>query len=124
MSSGKTRVGRQRNLYMIKRFKFNAIVWLYPGISGWHFVTLPEEISEEIDFFFSMYKRGWGSLPVIVTLGKSEWKTSIFPDKKEASYILPLKAEIRKKEGIGEGDRINIFLRVSGVGDVGESNPR
>lgn len=70
---------------MEKVFKVKARVWLYPGMAGWHFVTLPKKTAEEIDFFFSHAKKGWGSLPVNVTIGKTSWKTSIFPDKKLAA---------------------------------------
>jgi hypothetical protein len=99
---------------MTKSYTFNAKVWLYPGESGsWHFVTLPVEIAKDINDFFALAKRGWGSLPVVVTVGKAVWKTSIFPDKKTNSYLLPLKAEVRKKEAIRSGDSIDLMIKVS-----------
>lgn len=97
---------------MTKTYSFNARVWLYPGMAGWHFITLPKKVAEDIDFFFSMQKRGWGSLPVSVSVGKSKWKTSIFPDKDSGSYLLPLKKEIRKKEFIKEGGNIDLSLEI------------
>ena len=45
-------------------------------------------------------KRGWGSVRVKVTLGKTKWDTSIFPDKKSGTYLLPIKAEVRIKEHV------------------------
>ena len=69
-------------------------------MAGWHFVTLSKNISAKINKEFNSYKRGWGSLKVSVEVGKSNWKTSIFPDKKSGCYLLPLKSEIRKKENI------------------------
>jgi hypothetical protein len=57
-------------------------------------------------------KRGWGSLPVEVTVGKTTWRTSIFPDKKAGAYLFPLKASVRKKEGISEGDMITLVLEI------------
>ena len=68
-------------------------VWLYQGMAGWHFVNLPRKKSKEIKNLFGGMAGGWGSLPVIVTIGKTSWKTSIFPDKKTATYLLPLKQE-------------------------------
>jgi hypothetical protein len=35
-----------------------------------------------------------------VKIGDSEWKTSIWFDTKHQTYLLPLKAAIRKKEHI------------------------
>ncbi len=95
-----------------KNYSFKANVWLYPGMAGWHFVTLPKKTSEEIDFFFKEFKKGWGSLPVSVSVGKTSWKTSIFPDKQSQSYLLPLKKEVRKKESIKEGDIVNFIIKI------------
>src|SRR5687767_8759520 len=95
-----------------KQFDVQSEIWLYPGQAGWHFITVPKEISEEIDFLYSMEKHGWGSLPVIVTLGKTAWKTSIFPDKKTSTYLLPLKAEVRKKEKLTVGDIVELQLEI------------
>ena len=67
---------------MEKIYKIKAKVWIFPGDTPWHMVTLPKVTAKNIDFYFAHAKRGWGSLPVHVTLGKTNWKTSIFTDKK------------------------------------------
>lgn len=87
-------------------------VWLYPGMSGWHFVTVPKKQSREITWRFGAMGRGWGSLPVLVTVGNTSWKTSIFPDKKAGAYLLPLKAEVRKKENITAGKTITVVVDI------------
>jgi hypothetical protein len=89
-----------------------AKVWLYSGKATWHFVTLPKNQSAAITRFYGSLKRGWGSLPVRVTIGKTQWTTSIFPDRKAGAYILPLKADIRKKEQIREGDTLRFVLEI------------
>ena len=95
------------NLYKIK-----SEVWLYPGMAGWHFLSVPKKDSEDIKKRFGKKQRGWGSLPVVVTLGKTSWKTSIFPDKKSGFYLLPLKADVRKKEGIFSGDKVSFSIEI------------
>jgi hypothetical protein len=86
---------------MARKYAFKAKVWLYPGMKGaWHFVTVPKEISQEIKELHGWGRRGFGSIRVIVTVGHTSWKTSIFPDKKTDAYLLPLKTDVRKKEGI------------------------
>lgn len=99
---------------MISAFNFNvkAKVWLYPGMAGWHFVTLPKKQSGEIKNLFGPMGRGFGSLPVIVTMGTTSWKTSIFPDKKSGAYLLPLKVDVRKKEHISAGDTISFVVEI------------
>lgn len=97
---------------MKKIYKITAKVWLYPGMAGWHFVTIPKSVAKNIKFYFSTVKRGWGSLPVDVTIGKTTWKTSIFPDKKSDSYLLPLKAQVRKQESIKKRDSTKLSLEI------------
>lgn len=94
------------------QYKIEATVWLYPGDAAWHFVTIPKDISDDIKNLFGDRTRGWGSLPVEITLGTTTWKTSIFPDKKEGAFLLPLKAEVRKKENIHVGNSLNFLLEI------------
>lgn len=93
-------------------FEVSAQVFPYPGMAAWRFVALPQVLSSEIKTRFGTIKKGWGSIPVLVTVGKTTWQTSIFPDKKSQSYLLPMKLEVRKKEGVMDGDTINLCLRV------------
>lgn len=96
-----------------RTFQVRVKVWLYPGKeANWHFVTLPKKQSDQIKKRFGEFKRGWGSLPVVVTIGKTSWKTSIFPDKKAGAYLLPLKSDVRKKEQIGIGDVIALRMEI------------
>lgn len=87
-------------------------VWLYAGDAAWHFATVPPKLSAEIKMRHGAKAKGWGSLPVKVTVGTTSWRTSIFPDRKAGAYLLPLRAEVRKKEGIGQGDTIALKIEV------------
>ncbi|MDQ3008869.1 MAG: DUF1905 domain-containing protein [bacterium] len=93
-------------------YKVRTHVFLYPGMAGWHFAMIPPDISADIKKQFGDNKRGWGSLPVNVTTGKTTWKTSIFPDKESGGYLLPLKADVRKKEGIKAGATIILLIEI------------
>ncbi len=95
-----------------RTYKMKAKVWLYSGEAAWHFITLPKKESDLIKDRFSGLTRGWGSLPVTVTIGKTSWKTSIFPDKKAGAYLLPLKADVRKKEEINAGDTVAFTIEI------------
>jgi hypothetical protein len=85
-------------------------VWLYSGQGAWHFVSVPPKVSKQIKSMFGYLKAGWGSLPVNLTIGKTTWQTSIFPDSKSATYLIPLKAAVRKKENIALGDTVEILI--------------
>lgn len=99
-------------MQITKEFNFLAKVWLYPGLAAWHFITVPKNISDNIKTLFGGLRRGFGSLPVRVNIGKTSWKTSIFPDSKAGAYMLPLKNEVRKRESIKVGDEINIVIEI------------
>mgnify|MGYP001618456032 FL=1 len=102
---------------MKRTYKFKARVWLYPGDAAWHFVTLPQKTSLDIDDFFGHMKKGFGSLPVKVTVDQTLWQTSIFPSKQEGSYILPLKAPVRKAEGIKVGDTVSFSVELASLNE-------
>jgi hypothetical protein len=91
---------------------FKAKVWQYPGDEAWHFVSLPKPLSDELHVLFADVKRGWGSLKVSVMIGQTRWQTSVFPESKTKVYMLPLKAEVRKREQIVAGDTVEIILEV------------
>lgn len=92
-------------------FDFDAPAWEWNGKGAWTFVALPEEIAQDIRYF-SGPRRGFGSLRVEATLGESRWKTSIFPDRKRNSFLLPLKAAVRKAENITAGSTVHVSLRL------------
>lgn len=96
----------------ISAYKLRSKVFVYPGMSAWRFLGIPEKQGKEIKEKFGSRARGWGSLPVSVSIGKTTWDTSIFPDKKSGSYLLPLKAKIRTAEGISDDSTVSFSLTV------------
>lgn len=92
------------------KYEFSEELWLWDGKGAWHFITLPKDISAEIKEVFSKNQLGFGSIRVKATINDFSWETSIFPDKKSNSYLLPVKAEIRKKANISAGDQVNVSL--------------
>ena len=105
-------MGARQEIAMTNKetYTMRSKVWVYRGSGAWHFVTLPKKQGKEIQEKYGKYARGWRSLPVRVTIGETSWDTSIFPDKKEGSYVLPLKAAIRKKEDIHEDDTVKFAM--------------
>ncbi len=96
---------------MDPQFTFKSKIWLWSGDkAAWHFATVPLEISKQLKGF-SMPRKGFGSIPVNVTIGKTTWKTSIFPEKK-GTYILPLKKDVRKAEKIIVDNEVEITIKL------------
>ena len=93
-------------------FAFASELWLWPGDGAWHFVSLPEDVADEITDRYDGRKRGFGSLKVHVHCGTSQWDTSIFPDTKRGTYVLPVKKQVRSREGLEDGDLMDVHLTV------------
>ena len=91
-------------------FEFSGEVWHWRGPSPFHFVTVPAEESAAIRAVAASVTYGWGVIPVTVTLGITEWTTSLFP--KEGAYLVPLKAMVRTAEKIELGDVVTLRLKV------------
>lgn len=91
---------------------FTAQLWLYGGKASWYFVTVPAEESASVRFFWQRKPRGWGAVPVTVTIGATTWKTSIFPNKQEGTYLLPVKADVRKSESLHLGQDIPVTIKI------------
>lgn len=88
-------------------FHVKGPLWRYPGPAGWFFVTLDGGLAQWIRELEDKQKVGWGFIKARVTLGKSTWETTLFPSK-EYGYLVAIKAAIRKKEKVKEGDALEL----------------
>lgn len=93
-------------------FTFEAELWEWAGKGAWCFVTVPTEYYDLVKSITSVPVRGFGSVRVEATIGNSSWKTSIFPDKRSSSYLLPIKKAIRASESLAIGGTLTVILSV------------
>lgn len=93
------------------RLTFSGELWFWRGPSPFHFITVPEEESAEIHAVSSLVTYGWGVIPVVATVGKTSWPTSLFP--KDGGYAVPVKASVRKDERLELGQNVHITLALS-----------
>lgn len=91
-------------------FEFTADLWRYTGEAAWYFVTLPHDIADDIDEITGEARRGFGSVRVEVTVGSTTWRTSVFPDTKSGSFVLPVKKAVRSAEGVDDGSSVSVLL--------------
>jgi hypothetical protein len=94
----------------VSTFEFTADLWRYTGEAAWYFVTLPHDIADDIDEITRDARRGFGSVRVEVTVGATTWNTSIFPDTKSESFVLPVKKAVRVAEDLGDGLPVAVVL--------------
>lgn len=90
--------------------EFSSDIWHWAGPAPYYFVTVPAEDCEVQRNVSKWVTYGWGMIPVEARIGKTAWKTSLWP--KEGRYIVPLKLSVRKAEKLEEGDRVTVRLEV------------
>ena len=97
----------------MKKFSINGEIWKWNGAQGaWHFIYVGDKESKAVKESQKGFgRRGFGAVKIKAKLGKTTWTTSIFPTK-EGSYILPIKASVRKEESIFDGDKVKIMCEI------------
>ncbi len=105
---------------MTETYQVTAKLWLWTSDkapASWLFLTIEGEAAEAIHALALMRRlengrrRGWGAMKVRAAIGDTSWDTSIFPEKGSGSWLLPVKAAVRKAEGLVAGD--DIYLSVT-----------
>jgi hypothetical protein len=87
-------------------------LWLHAGEAGWHFVTMPPEVADDVRARSAASMRPFGTVPARVTLGSTTWSTSLFADTRSGSYLLPIKAAVLRQERIAEGDVVAVRVEL------------
>jgi len=90
--------------------EFSGEIWFWRGPSPFHFVTVPEEESQDIEAISGEVTYGWGCIPVRARVGKTKFTTSLFP--KDGGYLIPIRDAVRKAEGLELGDATPLEVTV------------
>jgi hypothetical protein len=90
-------------------FAGDVIEWCGPP--PYVFVVVPLAEAAEIAAVAGLVTYGWGCIPVTARVGATTFTTSLFP--KDGGYLLPVKAAVRRAEGVEVGDVVRVRLRTS-----------
>lgn len=96
------------------RFKAGIIEWRGPA--PFFYAPLPPAEAEAVRSIAKRVTYGWGVIPVEASIGGTNFTTSLFP--RDGTYLLPLKAAIRRTAGITAGDAIEIDMTVGEAGQA------
>jgi hypothetical protein len=100
----------------VSAFEFAGKVWLWrpakPSGTGWYFLTVEGQTAVEIRYAALGRTGGFGSIRVTATIGDTSWQTSLFPHRESGGLLLPLKAEVRRREDIEAGCDVTVWLAV------------
>ncbi|HEY1752257.1 MAG TPA: DUF1905 domain-containing protein [Caulobacteraceae bacterium] len=89
-------------------FSFEATVIYWRGPSPFFFAPAPPDVAAEIRRVARFVSYGWGVIPVEARIGEAAFSTSLFP--KDETYLLPIKAAVRRKTGITAGDLVAVEM--------------
>lgn len=90
--------------------EFEGKIFYWRGPAPFLFVAVPEEPSRQLKAISASVTYGWGVLPVHVWIGKTEWKTSLFP--KEGRYLVPIRMSVQKSENLKVDDSVVIQIEI------------
>lgn len=90
--------------------EFDGRIWFWRGPAPWYFVTVPELQSLDLKAISGFVTYGWGMIAVNAQIGKTRWKTSLFP--KDGRFIVPIRASVRTAENIDLDDNVTVRLEV------------
>jgi hypothetical protein len=91
-------------------FSFQAAVIHWRGPSPFFFAPIPEPHAATLRRVARFVTYGWGMVPVQARIGEVVFTTALFP--KDETYLLPLKAAVRRKADITAGDVITIEMTI------------
>lgn len=92
------------------KYEFSTKMWKHSSPGGWHFVSLPKNISKEIRENLKWQEEGWGRMKALAKIEQFDWETAIWFDTKMDTYILPVKAEARKRSNLEINKKIEIKI--------------
>lgn len=96
-------------------YSFKAGLWRYPGEAGWHFLTLPADVADDIRARSSGHSKAFGLVKVAAEIAGHAWQTSLFADTGTGTYLLPVKKDIRAKAEISDGDEVAVHLSLQNL---------
>ncbi len=91
--------------------EFSGEIIHWRGPSPFHFVSVPDEQSAAIEAVSSLVTYGWGAIPVKARIGRTDFRTSLFP--KGDLYLVPVKVAVRRAEQLELGDRVTVRLSLN-----------
>lgn len=104
-------------------YTLTATLWRWAGGANangkggdWFFASIDGAVGEALSATALMQRlesgrrSGWGSVKVVARVGETQWRTSAFPSKAQG-WMVPIKAAVRKAEGLAEGEAFELALR-------------
>lgn len=96
-------------------FDFQATIWLRNDgkqTASRYFITVPKDIADPLRESYKNTRRKGVSVAIQARIGFLTRNTSMFYSKQHQTYILPIKADIRKQLQIKNNDQVYINITI------------
>jgi hypothetical protein len=90
---------------------FHAELFEWRGPAPFYWLALPANACDYVRAEAKQATYGWGAIPVRVRIGRTGWETSLLP--RDGGYVLPVKTQVRKREGVADGDTVAVAMSVA-----------
>ncbi len=97
---------------MNKRLTARALIWVWPGDISWHFISLTPEMSKSLRGSFPKS----AMIKVRASIDEVKWETSLFRNRRDSNYIMPIKKDIRKKASLQAGEIVDVEIDILAFG--------
>jgi hypothetical protein len=87
-------------------FPFEARVEIFEREKGWHYVSVPPELSEPLESFADR-----GLIAITAQVGTQTWPTPL-PPIGDGTHFIALPAKVRSKQKIDIGDLVSVFFEL------------
>ena len=84
----------------------------------YHLVTITGETADTIGMHERLHRlefgarRGFGSVKVMAWVGRTQWKTSVFPQSRKTEWILLVSKKVMRAEDLAEGEPLMLELQL------------
>jgi hypothetical protein len=85
---------------------FIANVELFEREKGWHYVSVPTELSKPLEYLADR-----GLIAIMAKVGNSSWPTSLLP-MGDGTHFIALPAKVRSKEKISLGVVVEVSFAI------------
>ena len=92
------------------KIKFLGAMIEWRGPSPFYFIPMPEAASKKIKALAAQLTYGWGVIPVLGKIGKTDFSTALIP--KDGVYYLPIKNAVRFAENLEVGAEVSVLISV------------
>lgn len=103
--------GLQQSAATMPGWTVTAPLWVWrgsgsgpPAKAAWYFLTIDGPVAVAIREAARRPSkgtaRGFGSVRVTATIGTVSWQTLLFPSKNAGGYLLPVKADVRRRAAL------------------------